>query len=275
VRPDENVTARAVASVVADSGCTSPAGASPVRVGREAPGSRPQVDGREAAAQAGRRKPLRREQEHGPQHEVKPATSTDKQWESRAAHVTAKATSAASVQTGEVGLPGVRGAARVQGDVRNRRGPSAPPSSRQGGPYKPKAKSGTAQRESEGAVVPMMVAQQNAAGGKGLCFGRVRGEGKREGMAGKTGPNDPGEQLLGEEARRPQGELPVEAKRTRLVRNRATEAARRDARVAVRVHARVGVVHASLGRPSASRVREIRMHGLKGGPAPSPMRNIR
>ena len=32
----------------------------------------------------------------------------------------------------------------------------------------------------------------NAVGGKGPCSGRVVEAGKREGMAGRTGPNDPG-----------------------------------------------------------------------------------
>ena len=93
-------------------------------------------------AQAGCRKPLRREQARGPQHEVKPAASTELQPESRAAHVTAKATSRAR-QSGDArarGLGGVRGAARVQGDERNTRGPSARPGSGQGASYKPKAK---------------------------------------------------------------------------------------------------------------------------------------
>jgi len=84
------------------------------------------------------------------------------------------------------------GAARVQGGVRNTRGPSAQPQSRRGGSYKPKAKSSAAQRESEGIVVPAMVATKNAAGGKGPWGGRADGAGKREGMAGETGPNDPG-----------------------------------------------------------------------------------
>ena len=88
---------------------------------------------------------------------------------------------------------GVRGAARVQGEVRNTERPVCA-AARQGKvrSYKPKAKSSAAQRESEGIVVPAMDATNNAAGGKGPCGGRAGGGGKREGMAGKTGPNDPG-----------------------------------------------------------------------------------
>ena len=44
--------------------------------------------------------------------------------------------------------------------------------------YKPMAKSGGAQRESEGAVVVRIGAQNNAPGAKGPCFDRVSAEGK-------------------------------------------------------------------------------------------------
>ena len=142
-------------------------------------------------ARAGRRKPLRREQERGPQHQVKPAASTDLQPESRAAHFTAKATFAACDSDDAASLGGVKGAARVQGEVRNTGGPSAPPWSRRGGSYKPKAKASAVQRKSEGAVVPEMGAQHNASGGKGPCGDRVDDAGKREGMAGANRPNYP------------------------------------------------------------------------------------
>src|SRR5439155_13423978 len=89
-------------------------------------------------------------------------------------------------------LPGVRSAACVQGEERNTGDPSASPSSRQGGSYKPKVKSSAVQRESEGTVVASMVATNNAIGARGPCGGRVGRAGKREGMAGKTGPNNPG-----------------------------------------------------------------------------------
>src|SRR5262249_21088335 len=152
-----------------------------------------QARGEIPVTQAGRREPLRREQERGPQHEVKPAASSDQRWGSRAAHVTAKAMPDGheSGAARPSGPPGVRGAARVQGEVRNTGGPSASPSSRQGGSYKPKVKASAAQRESEGAVVLSMGVQKNAPGGRGPCGGRVGGGGKREGMAGKSGPNHP------------------------------------------------------------------------------------
>src|SRR5215210_59143 len=157
--------------------CSSPAGASPASVSAGAPSSRPQAPVERPVARAGCQEPLRREPARGPQHYVKPAASTHLQSESRAAHVTAKATSAAS-QSGDAraaGLGGVQGAARVHGDGRNTRGPSAQPRSGRRGAYKPTAKSRAAQRESEGVVVPRIVATNNATGGKDPCGGHVGG----------------------------------------------------------------------------------------------------
>ena len=87
----------------------------------------------------------------------------------------------------------------MQGVAWNTRDPSAQPESGQARSYKPKAKSSRAQRESEGIVVPdggvqtspTKAVRHNAAGGKGPCGGHADGAGKREGMAGQTGPNDP------------------------------------------------------------------------------------
>jgi RNA-directed DNA polymerase len=57
---------------------------------------------------------------------------------------------------------------------------------------KPTAKSSGAQRESEGNIVALMAVTNNAAGAKAPCGGRAGRAGKREGMAGETGPNHPG-----------------------------------------------------------------------------------
>jgi len=163
---------------------------------------------------AGCQKPLRREQEHGPQHEVNPAASSDAQRESRVAHVTAKATSAVrSSGYGTVGLSGVEGAARAQGSVGNRRDPSAQPWSGQARPHKPSAKPGRVQRESEGVVVPLMGVQQNAPGGTDPHFGRARATGTGEGMVRTTGSKHPGEREPIDNVRRLQRKLFVAAKR--------------------------------------------------------------
>jgi len=207
--------------------CATPTGESPVLVSVGAPGSRPQVLEGDLCARAGRQKPARRreprsgEQARGPQHQVKPAASTDAQPAGRAAHVTAKATSPGREPKRAGGCGGVWGAARVQGVERNTRDPSARPESGQASSYKPKAKSNRAQRESEGIVVldgavqaaPTKAVGHNAAGGKGPCGGHVAGAGKRKGMAGQTGPNDPGGDEPRDEVRQLQRRLWAAAKR--------------------------------------------------------------
>jgi hypothetical protein len=222
--------------------CKVPAGESPVRISVGARGSRPPLGVERPLGEAWCRKPLKKgEQVRGPQHEVKPAASTESQSESRAEHVTAKATSAADGSEREAaGLGGVWGAAREQGTLRNTRGPSAPRREPQGGPYKPKAKSGAAQRESEGVVVPEMAMTKNVAGGKGLCFSHATGAGTSEGMAANSGPNNPCGLWIAVKAPQPLRWLWEEAK---------------------------PMAHASPGGLSVSRVPEIGMHGLNGGPA--------
>lgn len=101
----------------------------------------------------------------------------------------------------------------MQGEVRNTGDPTARPWSRQSEPYKPKAKSVAAQRESEGRVVPQRVAQKNAIGGKAPCGDGVGGAGKREGMAAKSGPNDPGGRRPRDKVRELQRRLWAAAKR--------------------------------------------------------------
>jgi hypothetical protein len=248
--------------------CSSPAGASPASVSAGAPSSRPRVRDESRVAQAGCQKPLRREPVRGPQHEVKLAASSDLQPERRAGHVAAKTMSRA-FQSGDARareFGGVGSAARGHGDERNTRGPSAPPGSGPRGSYQPMAKSSRAQRESEGIVVLVTAAANNAVRGKGPCFGRARNEGKCQGMAGTTGPNHPDAHQRVVNARQPRHELWTLAKRLRVPMSRL----RTDLRSVVRVIGHRGV-HAASGRPSVSRVPEIGMHGLKGGPALSPM----
>ena len=160
VRPDEQRLAQAIAGAGRSTGWTSLGGVSPLPVSAGAPGSRSRVRGEILVSQAGCRKPKRRrirrdgKQARGPQHEVKPAASSDLQSGSRAAHVTVKAMFVTLKPDGVTNSGGVGGAARVQRDVRNRRGPSDESLSRQVEPYKPKVKAVAGQRESEGVVVP-------------------------------------------------------------------------------------------------------------------------
>jgi hypothetical protein len=116
-----------------------------------------------------------------------------------------------------------------------------------------------------------MTAQNNAVGGKEPCFGHARNEGKREGMAAKSGPNNPDARTCVVQVRQPQRELWATAKRRRSSRQRTIKHAWRDAHACVQSLDEVVVVHAASGRPSVSRVPEIGKHGLKGGPALSTM----
>ena len=69
------------------------------------------------------------------------------------------------------------------------------------------------QRESEGVIVPVRVATNNATLGKGPCGGRDGSGGKREGMAGRTGPNHPGGRKPPDKVRQLQRRLWSAAKR--------------------------------------------------------------
>jgi hypothetical protein len=242
--------------------CPSPAGASPASVSPGAPSSRPQARDESRVARAGCHKPLRRKPARGPQHQVKPAASTHLQPESRADHVAVKAMSSAPRSGGARadGLGGVGGAARVHGEGRNTRGPSARPASRQRGSYKPTAKSSRAQRESEGAVVLTIAVTNNAAGGKGPYFGRARNGGTCRGMAGKPGPTHPTAPLRAVLAQQPQPELWTGAEYRTGSGRRWGE----DNHHAFRGHDSPGM-HATSRRPSVSRVPEIGTHGLNGG----------
>jgi RNA-directed DNA polymerase len=82
--------------------------------------------------------------------------------------------------------------ARAHSLGRNRRDPSAWPSSGKDQVYKPMVKAPGGQRESEGAVVPLIGVQDNAPGGKGPHFDHASDEGKRQGMTGTARPNYPG-----------------------------------------------------------------------------------
>ena len=173
------------------------AGESPVSRRTRTSSSRPATQEEIPTVEAGRQKRasqgelISEKRAREPQHEVKPAASTEKQSEGRAGHVTGKATSSTRDLEHDDDLGGVWGAARVQGSPRNTRDPSARPLSWQGDANRPSAKGGIAQRKSDGVVVPTIAATNNAAGGKGHERGNVGNEGKREGMAGKTGSNHP------------------------------------------------------------------------------------
>lgn len=174
------------------SSCASPTGASPVSVSVGAPSSRSPESSESSLAEARRQKPSNGEQGRGPQHEVKLAASIESQPGSRAAHATAKATNATgrSETTGAVSR-GVRSAARVHGEARNTGDPSARPSSGQRESNRVNAQATAVQRKSEGIVVPVMTAPQNAVGGKGPWGGHDDGSRNDKGMVEASAVGNP------------------------------------------------------------------------------------
>jgi RNA-directed DNA polymerase len=203
--------------------CASPAGASPAPVSVGAPGSRSPASGETPGAEARRREPLTGRQGRGPQHEVKLAAPTELQPGSRAAHVTAKATTATGrSETTGAGSRGVGSAARVQGEARNTGDPSAQPSSGQRDSTRLTAKATAVQRKSEGIVVPVRAAPQNAVGGKGPWGGHDDGNRKHKGMVAKgeagvpasSQPNSPGRRKSVDHVERLQRRLGAAAKRS-------------------------------------------------------------
>jgi len=180
----------------------------------ERPVAGPTLSEKSLSASGASKASVRRKQEYGPQHKVNPAASTNLQWGSRATHFGVKAKDIAGVSesVAAVDSSGVGGAARNQGKVRDAGDPTAQPLSRQGHTYKPKVKTWGAQRESEGAEVPMMEAQENAFVGKGPCFSQASGGGKREGMAQTAGPKYPDGIKPIDKVRRLQRKLYVAAK---------------------------------------------------------------
>jgi len=203
--------------------CASPAGASPAPVGVGAPGSRSPESREISKAEARRQEPGKTgRQGRGPQHEVKLAASTELQTGSRAAHVTAKATSTTRRSEGIVeDSRGVRSAARVQGEARNTGDPSAQPRVRGTQNDQAESQARAVQRKSEGIVVPMRTAPQNAVGGKGPWGGHGAGSRNDKGMVATRGagnpshrrPNSPGPHKKVDNVERLQRRLGAAAKR--------------------------------------------------------------
>ncbi len=249
--------------------CTSPAGESPVPVGAGAPGSRLPRAEEIPSAKRSVESPIAGSNEAGRNQLKAVQASSDYQpkgdWECRAGHVAAKADAQRPASPDRaLGLPGVLAVARFEGEVRNTRDPSAPPTSGKHRAYKPVAKTRGGQWESEGLVVPMMAAQENAVGGKGPCSGQAVGWGKREGMVAAKRPNNPREK-----ARELTTRLWATAKWGRARRGAAEEPAAGGDAPRNCARARRATAHAAQRRPPVSRVRENRTHGLTGGPTRS------
>jgi hypothetical protein len=168
-----------------ESCCASLAGESPVPVSIGAPGSRSPEPGEILEAEARRREPVNNgRQGRGPQHEVKLAASIETQSGSRAAHLTAKATSSTKQSEAVVveDSRGVGSAARVHGEARNTGDPSTQLAVTSARIEQADGQAIAVQRKSEGIVVPMMMATQNAVGGKGPWGGHDDGSRDDKGM---------------------------------------------------------------------------------------------
>src|SRR5690348_5083054 len=119
VRREGNVEEIAEATAEAEPCCTVPAGESPAAVIAGEPRSRPAPEAKRPTGEARCQEPsaakaARGRQQRGPQHQVKPAASSQKQSESRTEHVPVKATQRAGESGYARSLGGVWGAARAE-----------------------------------------------------------------------------------------------------------------------------------------------------------------
>ena len=170
--------------------CSSPAGASPASVSTGAPRQTPRAPDESSVARVSRALMEGASPRAATSRSLQPARFTTRA-SSRSCHgeddvsrTPFRRRTCARARRG-------RGRSTRTGDVRNTRGPSAQPLSRQRGSYKPTAKASAAQRESEGTTVVTRPATNNAGGAKGPCGGNVGSARTYEGMTGKTGSNHP------------------------------------------------------------------------------------
>ena len=207
--------------------------------------------------------PSKREQSVGPNESesLQLREIGTERWSGRADHVAAKARDCSCGTGGEQDTSGVWERARREGLVGNRRGPTLRPTSGEGDIYKPMAKGCRAKRESEGHVVPTPTPTITAFEGRSPALVASGDRGKCEGMTVRS--NYPSVT----KARELTNRLCVvaERQRARMVGADPTWGLSGDDRRTARIPAHVHVGACSTRRPSVSRVRENRMHGLKGG----------
>ncbi len=250
--------------------CSRPAGASPATVGTPgAPCSRLRATSEMAASERSVESRQRgiclveREQSCGPNvsESLQPRERGTERQGGRADHVAAKATDCGTAVTGDPqDTLGVGEGARSEGLVWNRRDPTWWPTSGKGGGYKPMVKCHRAGRESEGLVVPKMALTKTTLEGRGPTLVALANRGKGEGM-----PNWANHPF--EKARKPGKEL------SGIAKCNPTFGVAIDSQEPPRLTTSEwvaclpgSVLHAcDTGRPPVSRVRETRMHGLKGG----------
>ncbi len=271
VRPDDDDLLGEIGG--ASSRCVELAGESPARVGVGAPGSRSPMQSREALAEAGRQEPGEKDRERscGSQRVNAVQASSDYQpkgdRERRDRHVRSKATHSAPDPKRALGLPGVLAATRSESSTRNRRGPSSQLTSSEATRISAEREVASCEAEVRGGRSTDEAADNAVEGRAPTSVARVDA-GKREGMPARANDSSV-------KARKLQRTLWTGAERADDRRGRAEQHPRRDARGWARPRRPVSPAHAPSRRPSVSRVREIRTHGLKGGPALSQMHNIR
>ena len=253
-----------------------PAGVSPVPVGAGAPGSRPQSRGETPAAERGVESLFGGSKRAGWNCSLVTETIGEP---SRSCHGEGHVRQSL-IRIGCGGsLRGTETCTRARSDHGTRETRLASLVSKDR-PYKPSVKSGGGQRESEGAVVVEIGAQNNAPGAKGPRFDRACVGRERKGVAarqmrskhpGGRRPVDPvaSEMVLSATCwpvarAQPRCRLWAVAKRPQRRARRAKRSWWGDSPQAARCdRVPVGRV-ATPGRSSVSRVRENRTHGLKG-----------
>jgi hypothetical protein len=245
--------------------CTDLAGESPVLVIAGEPGSRLPTAGETPLDEAQRRKPTGSgEQVCGPQRAVNAEqASSDPQpkgaWESRAGHVAAKAKDSALDPERALALPGVVAAARTHREARNRRGPS--------------------RRSTSDEATRISAEREGASCRAGVRGGRSTEEGVDNTLEGRAPASVTSVSPVSVRAWSNRPNTLVSNARERhnrlctMAKSRKTGSSQRegdDLRGSWR-QPPSETMHALVRRPSVSRVREIRTHGLTGGSVLSPM----
>ena len=243
--------------------CALLASESLARVSAGALGSRPQPEGEILWAERGVKSLYGGSKEAG-RNKVKAAASSDYQpkgvWESRTAHITAKAIdNPLEPERGWIS-PGSQAVARFERRTRNRRGPTRQPTSGKDRAYKAgEPKSRGAGRESEGFVVPGKACKTTRWREGTLLWSGWPG-GKCEGIAVRL--NHPSYKHDNSAENTSYGHVP---NRRRATADAGLSARGVTPRRAPASRAAWPAVHVVSGRPSVSRMRENRTYGLKGG----------
>lgn len=263
VRPEASEPEPARAGMSAEACRTDLVGGSPTPVGAEAPGSRLPVEGETRRAEAQRQKPLWEGANEQAVTLVNATASSVLQpkgvRESRVAHVTTKATHIDLDSERSVGFPGVWAAACSERAVRNWRGPPRQPASGKDQGYKPGSEVPWSRDGVRGAGSTDEAAPQNAVEGRGLTSVAsveevsVRACRKASYPFVKARELDRGLWSEGKQGAEASGLTCPEKARRSDVRRGVSGAVALPGETSAR-------------RPLESRVREIRTHGLTGGP---------